>query len=131
MSAFAKILRQLFPKLAVRLQQHQRRLELRQLVSPSRMGPGLDVDGLYAPEFVGLLSMLTADWRRPIRSINLEQIAQHEAALLSAIDNEAAKDPREAKRLTGPATAQVNLENLRTIVVLLAEYYRLIGTAEW
>ena len=128
MSAFAKILRQLFPKLAARLQQHQRRRELRRRVRPSRKGPGLTVDGLYTPEFVGHLSMLTADWPRPIRSINLEQIARHEAALLSAIDSEA-KDPREAKRLTGEATAQANLENLRTIVVLLADHYRLIGPA--
>jgi hypothetical protein len=93
------------------------------------MGPGLSVDGLFTPEFVGLLSMLTADWPRPIRSINLKQIAQHEAALLRAIDNEA-KDPREAKRLTGPATAQANLGNLRTLVVLLADHFRLIGPAE-
>jgi hypothetical protein len=29
--------------------------------------------------------------------------------------------------LTGLATAQANLKNLRTIVVVLADHYRLIG----
>ncbi|MBK9496645.1 MAG: hypothetical protein IPO08_19520 [Xanthomonadales bacterium] len=126
MSAIMPLLRRIAPRLALTIQNPQRRRELRRRVGPSRIGPGLSVDGLYTPEFVPLLSMLTADWPRPIRSINREVIAKNEAALLQAIDEEA-KDPREAKILTGLATAQANLKNLRTIVVVLADHYRLIG----
>lgn len=126
MSAIMTVLRRVAPRLALTIQNQQRRRELRRRVGPSRIGPGLSVDGLYTPEFVPLFSMLTADWPRPIRSIDLEVIASNEVALLQAIDEEA-KDPREAKILTGLATAQANLKNLRTIVVVLADHYRLIG----
>lgn len=126
MGVFTAILSKIAPEFAATRRIHRRRRELHRRVLPRPDGHGPLIDGLNCREFVPLLRKLTEDWSAPIDRIDSQRIAENESRLIAAIQQEA-RDPREAKRLTGLPTALKNLENLLEHVKLIAEYHRVIG----